>query len=206
MKNRRRWRTSFRRGIANTAVRLRHETHGSQIVEFAVALPLIIVFVVGIYDFSQAFGLKQKLSNAAREGARIGANQSTSDLTLSTPPTVVAIARVVGDYLQAVGVNDCGLASGTWTAASGGNLIWTFTANSGGCAGTVTLTVDRGFMTTASLGNPYGATMHIENTQVTLSYPYQWKFGNVISLISPSSSYARGSSQIQASATMQNMN
>jgi Flp pilus assembly protein TadG len=36
---------------------------GSQIVEFAVALPLLIVFVVGIFDFGEAFNQKQKLSN-----------------------------------------------------------------------------------------------------------------------------------------------
>ena len=41
--------------------------------EFAVALPLLIVLVVGIFDFGAAFNLKQELNNALREGARFGA-------------------------------------------------------------------------------------------------------------------------------------
>lgn len=181
------------------------DASGSQIAEFAVALPLIIVFVVGIYDFSQAFGLKQRLSNAAQEAARMGANQPTADLSQARPATVDAIARMVGSYLQSVNVNDCGMASGTFSSVTRASLAWTYQANTG-CAGTVTLTINRGFITTATLGNPYNATMTIENTEVTLSYPYQWRFGNVVTLLSPTSNYAKGTSQIQATATMQNMN
>jgi hypothetical protein len=32
------------------------DTSGSQMLEFAVALPLLVVFVVGIFDFGEAFG------------------------------------------------------------------------------------------------------------------------------------------------------
>src|SRR5205809_5457764 len=39
---------------------LRSDAQGSQIVEFAVALPLLVVFVVGIFDFGNAFSLKHK--------------------------------------------------------------------------------------------------------------------------------------------------
>ncbi len=34
---------------------------GSAILEFAIVLPLLVVFVVGIYDFSGAFNQKQKI-------------------------------------------------------------------------------------------------------------------------------------------------
>ncbi|HKS72090.1 MAG TPA: TadE family protein, partial [Terriglobales bacterium] len=54
------------------------EEEGAQIVEFAVALPLLIVFVVGIFDFSSAFTLKQKLTNVARDTARTIAAEPTS--------------------------------------------------------------------------------------------------------------------------------
>jgi len=36
-------------------------------VEFALSLPLLVFFVIGIFDFSSAISLKQKLTNAARE-------------------------------------------------------------------------------------------------------------------------------------------
>jgi Flp pilus assembly protein TadG len=179
------------------------DTRGSQIVEFAVSLPLIAVFLVGIYDFSGAAGLKQKLSNAAREGARVGSNQPTADLSNATPPSVRAIERAVGQYLQTVGVDDCGLATGAATTASGGNLIWIFTGT--GCTLNPVLKIDRGFTTTAAMSSPYGGgNMTIENTQVTLQYPYQFKFGNIISLLVPGASY--GTTTVQAAATMQNLN
>ncbi len=44
------------------------DASGSQLLEFAVALPLLVVLVVGIFDFGEAFNVKQKLSNMAREG------------------------------------------------------------------------------------------------------------------------------------------
>src|SRR5215471_6799175 len=92
--------------IRRLASRFFRNTQGSQIAEFAVALPLIIVFVIGIYDFSQAYGLKQRLGNAARDGARIGASQPTADLSQAEPATVDSIARVVGTSLQSAGIND----------------------------------------------------------------------------------------------------
>ena len=182
-----------------------NDANGSQIAEFAVALPLIIVFVVGIYDFSQAFGLKQRLSNATQEAARMGANQPTADLTHARPASVDAIARMVGSYLQSVDVNDCGLASGTFSPPTRAVLTWTYQA-SNGCSSPLTLTINRGFFTTAVLPNSYNSTITIENTKVSLRYPYHWRFGNVVTLLAPSSNYAKGTTQIQATATMQNMN
>jgi len=198
-----RLRASIARGQQSLR-QLRGDEAGSQIAEFAVALPLIIVFVIGIYDFSQAFGLKQRLGNAAREAARIGASQPTVDLSQSEPATVDTIARVVGTSLQGAGINDCGLASGNWTVIKS-NLTWTYQANTG-CTSALTLTINRGYITTAAIGVPYSSTMTIDNTRVTLSYPYQWRFGNVVTLIAPTANYARGTSQIQATATMQNLN
>ena len=61
-------------------------TEAAALIEFAVALPLLVVLVVGIFDFGGAFNLKQELNNAAREGARFGASQPTNDLSNSGTP------------------------------------------------------------------------------------------------------------------------
>ena len=53
-------------------LRLLRDTNGAALIEFAVALPLLVVLVVGIFDFGGAFNLKQELNNAVREGARFG--------------------------------------------------------------------------------------------------------------------------------------
>ena len=49
-------------------------TEGTQLVELAVTLPLLVVMVVGIFDFGGAYNLKQKLNDTAREGARFATN------------------------------------------------------------------------------------------------------------------------------------
>src|SRR5437660_5582782 len=109
-----------------------HGTEAVQIVEFAVTLPLLMVFLIGITDFGGAFTLKQKLNNAVREGARFGANEPTSDLDGTQPVSVDAIANLVGQYLQSARVNDCGLsnsASRTVAKSASAPLTWTYTAN-----------------------------------------------------------------------------
>jgi len=59
------------------------DTRATQIAEFAVALPLLMVMVVGILDFGNAYNLKQKVTNTAREAASMGASQPTSDIASS---------------------------------------------------------------------------------------------------------------------------
>ena len=173
---------------------------GSQIVEFAVSLPLLMVFVVGITDFGTAFNLKQKLNNAAREGVRIAANQYMADVVNAAPNSIIAIHDAVDNYLVAARVNDCGLSAATPTKAG---LTWTYTANSG-CPGngTLTLTIDRGNTFQSTDAN----TTTLETTHILISYPYQWRFGGVIRFFAPSANYANGVTQIPADAMMTNLN
>ncbi len=56
------------------------DERGSALLEFAITLPLLVVFVVGIYDFSGAFNQKQKIEQAAQEGAIIAGAQPMSDI------------------------------------------------------------------------------------------------------------------------------
>lgn len=48
---------------------------GAAMVEFAIVLPILILFLLGIIDFGRAFFLYNNLTNAVREGARLGAVQ-----------------------------------------------------------------------------------------------------------------------------------
>src|SRR5580700_6283686 len=107
---------------------LLRETEAAALIEFAVALPLLIVLVVGIFDFGGAFNLKQELNNAAREGARFGAAQPSNDLGQTNAPSVNAVRYLVDSYLQTAHINDCGLNSDSTTtwAFAGGDLDWHF--------------------------------------------------------------------------------
>jgi Flp pilus assembly protein TadG len=190
-------------GLRLPRLRLAIGSEGSQLVEFAVALPLLVVFVVAIFDFGQAFNLKLKLSGAAREGARLGSSVPTSDLTTpGTPASVEAVRYIVDAYLIKGGVNDCGLA-----ALAGGTpsptLTWTYTASGGGCpAGfPLTLTVNRAYAFKTTVNT---VDVDVICTQVTITYPYVWHFNNVIQLLSPGATYA-GTTLIPTDATAPNM-
>jgi Flp pilus assembly protein TadG len=151
----------------------------SQIVEFAVALPLLVFFVVGIFDFSSAISLKQKLSNAAREGARVAAADPVNDLSATVPASVWDAFWVVDNYLVSEKINDCGLAG--VTTATQSKLTWTFSATGSGCPGSgITLTINRGWVTTVGTG---ANTVRLIETQVTLTYAYKWQFNNVAGLL-----------------------
>ena len=128
---------------------------GAEILEFAISLPLLLVVAVGVFDFGSAFTVKQKVGNVALQGARFASNQPTTDLSLpagcGAPASICSVRDVVEASLVASKLNNCGL--GTVTGAGSGSLAWTFTANSG-CAGTLTLVIERGYVYTATLPAP----------------------------------------------------
>jgi Flp pilus assembly protein TadG len=153
---------------------------GTQIAEFALSLPLLVLFVVGIFDFSGAITLKQKLTNAAREGARVAAADPANDLGntgkgAAVPVSVVDAYYVVYNYLLAEKINPCGLSGITTPTVSA--LTWTYTSTGSGCPGAgITLTINRGCITQQS-GSDF------VNTCVTIQYPYKWKFGPVAGVL-----------------------
>jgi Flp pilus assembly protein TadG len=159
--------------------RYRKDDCASQIVEFALSLPLLVVFVVGIFDFSSAISLKQKLTNAAREGARVAASDPQNDLAASVPASVWDAFWVVDNYLASENINDCGLSAPVTPTLTAGTLTWISTAT-GSCPGNgITLTINRGAVTTIGTG---ANTVRLIDTSVTITYAYKWQFGNVAGL------------------------
>jgi Flp pilus assembly protein TadG len=175
---------------------------GSQIVEFAVTLPLMLVLVVGIFDFGNAFNLKQKLTNGAREAARLGASESTSDLTDSPPNSVLAIRDLVSNYLLTSKINDCGIGTAAATPLGASTpWKWAFTATCPN-GGSFVLTVDRGnvFVSSVTTG---GNSIKVISTNVSISYPYSWQFNRVIGLLVSGASYP-ATTAIVVNSTMAN--
>jgi Flp pilus assembly protein TadG len=58
--------------ISRLRTTLNRHDRGSELVELAIALPIFLVIVAGIMDFGFLFQRWEVLTNAAREGARIG--------------------------------------------------------------------------------------------------------------------------------------
>ena len=50
-----------------------HSSEGASAVEFALVLPLLVLFLFGIIEFGLAFARAQGMEAAAREGARLAA-------------------------------------------------------------------------------------------------------------------------------------
>lgn len=187
-------RTPLQNMVRSIGILSRHE-HANQIVELAVILPILLVITVGIFDFGQAFTLKQELNNAAREAARLGSTQPTADLSQNTPPSVKAIRDLIDSYFQTSRINDCSLGP---IGAPTGWLEWKAV---GTCANglPLTITIDRGVPVTS----PPPITVNIISTHVNIQYPFQWHFTKVIQLIAPG---ATGPSNfISGDAVMANM-
>ena len=66
---------------------------GASAVEFAIVLPILVLLVFGIIEFSVAFYDKAMITNASREGARAG-------IVFRVPPvTDDEITNIVNTYL-----------------------------------------------------------------------------------------------------------
>jgi Flp pilus assembly protein TadG len=160
------------------------EACGSQIVEFALSAPLLVLFVVGIFDFSGAIALKNKLANAAREGARVAAADPATDMTASMPVAVSDSLQAVDSYLLSNSVSDCGWNTTPTVTNTAGTLTWAASAT---CPGISTanfqIRVNRGCISSQSV-NMGGNTVTVKmvGTCVTINYPYVWKFSGPASL------------------------
>jgi len=179
------------------------EDSGSALLEFAISLPLLTVFVVGIYDFSGAFNQKQKLEQAAQEGAIIAGAQPTSDIASTTAPdSLLPVVTAIFNSLAASGVltkANSGTCNAPGTASGPTGVAWKYAIP--GCSGgnpsdNLLITIDRGWV--SGTGSPRSV-----GSQVTIVYPYHWQFNSVIQLLIPGAKYA-AITQLTESATVQN--
>jgi hypothetical protein len=179
---------------------------GSALLEFAIVLPLLVVFVVGIFDFSGAFNQKQKIEQAAQEGAIVAGAQPMSDIQSSNanPDSLKPVVIAVFNSLAASGVLpnaglSCTPPPPVPTPPSPPGLAWTYTIS--GCStaypgDNLAITINRGWVSAP------GPPMSV-GTTVTVAYPYHWRFNSAIQLLFPGASYA-ALTQLSESATVHN--
>ena len=48
------------------------DARGAELIEFAMVLPIFLLLTAGIFDFGMMFRTYEAVTNAAREGARVG--------------------------------------------------------------------------------------------------------------------------------------
>jgi len=61
---------------------------GAALVEMALVLPIVILLFLGMIDFGRAIFLYNNLTNAARDGARLGSTQTPTINTTTITSTV----------------------------------------------------------------------------------------------------------------------
>ena len=182
--------------------RLWKRTEGSALLEFAVALPLLVVFIVGIYDFSGAYNQKQKIEHAAQSGAAAAAGQPTGDMdpVNSNPDSLQPVVNLIFNSLAAdaaLPLANQGNCTASNAIVTNSALKWTYVISDcwsylpdavPGCladpADKLRIEVDRGWVPT---GAPPPVTV---GTQVTVSYTYHWRFNSAIQLLLPGAGYS----------------
>jgi len=173
-------------------VSLLRDAQGAALLEFAISLPLLVVFVVGIYDFSGAFNQKQKIEQAAQEGAILAGAQPTSDIASPTAPDSLlpVVAAVFNSLLGSGVLQGCTLPA----AATGTGLSSTYKIS--GCPDQLVITINRGTVVNS-------VSPAVVGTNVQVQYPYHWRFNSVIQLLIPGANYA-ATTQVTESATVHN--
>lgn len=72
---------------------------GASAVEFALLLPVLMIILFGVIEFGIALYRQSVLTNASREGARLGIVQSVPAITSG------AINTAITNYLTPAGIN-----------------------------------------------------------------------------------------------------
>lgn len=145
-------------------IALWQQSRGAQLLEFALILPLLVALAVAVADLGGAFVLLDKLTNAAREGARIGIGKPTADLMQPDPLTVQSIRDAVVTYLANAGVD---VPPSPLPLCSSSLFKWTY------CGGKLTVTIERQYIVVVN-------GVQVFNTRVTIAYPYDWMLGRVL--------------------------
>jgi Flp pilus assembly protein TadG len=180
-----------------------HREKGAELLELALVLPLLLVLVVGVIDFGQAYAIKDQLTGAARDGARVAVNGFNDTDTANpqcggAPCSVQAAANAVIIALNNTNnpnINTCGV--NTSDVASAGTFAWIYTAP---CANPLTILVERAVPPPAAVD---GTTALY--TRVTVTYPYNWNFANVAGLLGGTNSFSN-TINLNSVAIMANLN
>lgn len=170
-------------------------TEGSALLELAISLPLLVVFIVGIYDFSGAFNQKQKIEHAAQEGAILAGAQPTSDVETAN---LRAVATVIFNSLVADAVVPQSTCTAVGAPTQPGPLLWEYKISCG--SDNLIIDINRAWVPPSAPG----VTTSVVGTQVKVTYPYHWHFSSAIQLLFPGSTSYSATTPLSETAGVHN--
>src|SRR5690349_16982247 len=109
--------------LARTARTSRPRRRGAATVEFAVVVPILLTFILGIIEIGRLVMVAQVDTNAAREAARYAAQGGAN---------TAAVDSYVRTYLSAAGINSAASGPGsavTVTVEYQSGTTWTATTD-----------------------------------------------------------------------------
>jgi len=93
--------------------------HGGELIEFAIVAPLLILLLAGIFDFGMMFRTYEAVTNAAREGARVGVLPGYGAMDVEDRvDEYMAASGLTGSYTVNVANTSVATGAGTFTARS----------------------------------------------------------------------------------------
>ena len=110
------------------------DERGAELIEFALVLPLVLILLMGIFDFGLAFQRYEVITNAAREGARLAslaANYSDADIQARVDAYCDAANLPNGGCPGATVNRNVAINVGTGTPQMGISVTVTYTHNFG---------------------------------------------------------------------------
>ena len=109
------------------AARRRHAEDGTSVVEMAFVLPLLLLLVFAIGDFGIAYTRWNSLTNAVREGARVG-------VVFRTPCNAAAVTteiqNTVANFAASAGIDGGSIVTDAANVCGGTGTQLTITATS----------------------------------------------------------------------------
>lgn len=87
--------------------RMRAKERGSEILEMAFILPLLLTLLIGIFWAARAYNIYSTITRAAREGARVGVSPTCSTCG-SAFPTSATVTVAVKNAMSASGLATSG--------------------------------------------------------------------------------------------------
>jgi Flp pilus assembly protein TadG len=92
---------------------------GAELIEFAIVVPILLLLLAGIFDFGMLFRTFEAVTNAAREGARVGVLPGYAPADVEDRvDAYMAVSGLTGPYTVTVANTAVATGAGTFTARS----------------------------------------------------------------------------------------
>jgi Flp pilus assembly protein TadG len=167
-------------GTGNPLRRAWQDCSAAEIAEAAFVLPLLFMFILGIFQFGRVFLVYSTMQRAAEEGARAAAGFSCATCGVAPLTAAQVATNIVGPILQNAHVDATLLAVPTTPARNSCTGV-PVTCDLLGTGATPKICVQRNVVLNLNAGNVATSGSPVCGTAVSMVYPYNFTLPSVSS-------------------------